>query len=848
MGTSDNKHRGPTPVGGITTGVKPWIRQVLSMGCGLFVLLVITGSLGNLSRTLEATLAAGGLLATVLVLPRRPGPIPAWRLALSLGIMAASLPMAARGEPLGLLGAALFFFGFSLLAEGEGLGAITALLLTALLFACGRILLSYTPLLWHVQQGLAVIFSWFVGVGLRLGATALGLPILTSFALYAVSAFLLSISNPTVGRESQAGGPGRQRWRAALVLAGWLSGLVLAAVAFIWLQPPLGSWLLSHWPASASPSAVTGTLPTLTYMESLPLLFGFSWLVSALGSLALRPGPLPLIPATGTRSWTIAGLGLLALATAILTLDPPTHPRRGTILVHDTGHLDWGRPVFGQYGPHSGGTFGLLPDYLQAYGYEMQAGSLTAENLETAQAVVLINLPANLSEEEKDRLLRFVEAGGGLIIWGEHTGVGRIREPINDLLGRLPGVPLQLRFDSAVPVRQGWAEGLTLRPHPALYAVRDPVDLVIAVGASLQVKAPRGFSAPWAQPIIVGRFGHSDQGDASNQARNYVGDMRYNPGERLGDVVLAAEVQHGLGRIVVVGDTTPLGSVNLMTTMPFHARLLDWVTSERPAGWDLLLRNGWLAALLFAAAAACLARGRSMLTLAGAALVMALVLILNRHLNTAGDPLPASGIAYVDVSHQERFDRLLWEDTSIGGLGYNLVRNDTLPLLLREIDARALAVADLLVIIAPGQPFSAREAEIIARWVEDGGRLLVSVGSEEQEGSQELLAAFGLSVGHIPLGPVEVVRDMAASRTTGLVRFHEAWPVNAGQETSQTIVEGYGYPLAVYQPWGQGGVALIGDSGFLLGATLEGQSTYQEGNILLLQDILQTYLRVGAAP
>jgi hypothetical protein len=378
---------------------------------------------------------------------------------------------------------------------------------------------------------------------------------------------------------------------------------------------------------------------------------------------------------------------------------------------------------------------------------------------------------------------------------------------------------------------------LALRPHPALYDVQHPIDLVIAVGASLDIKPP-------ARPLVVGRFGHSDQGDATNQALNYVGDMRYRPGERLGDLVLAAEVQYGQGRIVVLGDTTPLGGVNLMTNMPVHARLLDWVTAEPPGRLASLLGAGWLAVPLFVASGLCLFGARSRLALMGAALVLGLSLVLTGLANShwSAPPLPVGPIAYVDISHQERFDRMLWEETSIGGLDYNLVRNGSVPLLLRDLQADALAKAELLVVIAPGQPFSRQEVEMIRRWVMGGGRLLISVGFEESEASDNLLAAFGLAVERIPLGPVEVQRD------TGMVRFHEAWPVRASHEGAETIIEGYSYPLAVYQPWGQGGVLLVGDSGFLLGGTLEGEAGYQEGNILLLRDMLQGYLETGGQP
>jgi hypothetical protein len=826
-----------------------WIRQALLVGLGLLALALITGSLGNLSRTLNGVLAVSALLGLVLLWPRRTERTPPVRLALAAAIAAGSLFFIARGEPLGLLGAVLFFFALTLLPLRDKASA-TVLLLTSLFFALFRLLTAYVPVLWHLEQKLAITSSWFVGNGLMLGPTALGVPLFFLFLCYALSRFLATVFPWPTARGDVTPAPPERRWpRAVLVLSIWLLGLVLAVAAYVWLQPTLALLFLAHWPAPPTPSLTPPLPPTLTYLESQLLLFLLLWLVSAFAGPALHPRPLPLVPPRQARGWAMMGLGLLALATLVLTLEPPLQPQRGTILFYDTGHLDWKLPTFGQYGPHSGGDFGLWPGYLAAYGYEARAGQLTDENLRGARAVVIINPPDLLPGDQRERLLSFVDHGGGLIIVGEHTGVGRIREPINDLLAQLFGVPISLEFDSAVPTRLGWTEGLTFPPHPVTASAPDPMDLVIAVGASLQIDPP-------VRPLVVGRFGHSDIGDVTNRAMNYVGDMRYNPGERLGDVVLMAEAQYGQGRIVVLGDTTPLGSVNLMTSMPFHARLLDWVVSPQPAGRHALLRNGWLAVLLLLVAGVCLALGRSRVTVAGAALAMGLTLLLTTRLNTARiTPLIPSGpIAYIDVSHQERLDRMLWQETSVGGLNYNLVRNGALPLLLREIDAEALAGADLLVVIAPGGRFSAKEIDTVTHWVEAGGRLLVATGWEESEASQALLAPFGLEVDHIPLGPVEVARG------TGLVRFHEAWPVSSRSAEAETLLEAYGYPLIVYQPWGevdpqrgqQGGVILIGDSRFLLGGTLEGEDTYSEGNILLLRDIMQDYLgfadQSGEAP
>jgi hypothetical protein len=564
------------------------------------------------------------------------------------------------------------------------------------------------------------------------------------------------------------------------------------------------------------------------------LLFVLLWLATAIAGW--RPGPLAAGWPLRRRAlgWGLAGLVLLCAAVLVLGLDPGYTPRRGVVLFYDAGQLDWGRPEYGRYGARSGGTYGLWPDYLSLYGYEFRAGELSAENLAAARVVMLVNLQQALPAEEKARLLSWVEAGGGLVIWGEHTGFGTIREPLNDLLTALPGAPLRLRFDSAVPVRQGWAEGLDLLPHPALRGVADPLDLVIAVGASFDV-------APPARPLIVGRFGHSDWGDPDNAMRNYVGDMRPNPDERLGDVVLAAEVRHGAGRIVVMGDTTPLGSVNLMTTMPFHARLLDWVAGEA-AGWTPVLTGGLLGAVLLLAALVLVWRGRSRLALAAAALVLGLGLAGLDAWNEArsAPPLPAGPIAYVDAAHHGRFDRLLWEDTSTGGLAYNLSRAGLVPLLLRDLDAEALAGADLLVVVAPEQEYRQGEIDAVADWVEVGGQLLVTVGSEEAVASQALLARFGLSVGHVPLGPASV------ERAAGTVRFHEAWPVAAADGVpAETVVEAYGYPVVLYRAWGAGGVALVGDSEFLLGPNLEAETQYTEGNILLLRDLLHEWMAMA---
>ncbi len=49
-----------------------------------------------------------------------------------------------------------------------------------------------------------------------------------------------------------------------------------------------------------------------------------------------------------------------------------------------------------------------------------------------------------------------------------------------------------------------------------------------------------------------------------------------------------------------------------MTSMPFHARLLDWVTAEAPEGTSALLGSTWLVGLLLFLASVCLVVQRAL--------------------------------------------------------------------------------------------------------------------------------------------------------------------------------------------------------------------------------------------
>ena len=73
-----------------------------------------------------------------------------------------------------------------------------------------------------------------------------------------------------------------------------------------------------------------------------------------------------------------------------------------------------------------------------------------------------------------------------------------------------------------------------------------------------------------ARPVIVARHGFSDRGNQNNADRAFLGNRRYDRGERLGDIVLAADAKQGQGAVLVFGDTSPFQNLPI----PFHWRFV----------------------------------------------------------------------------------------------------------------------------------------------------------------------------------------------------------------------------------------------------------------------------------
>lgn len=689
-------------------------------------------------------------------------------------------------------------FLFLLLRSKRDLyGAELRLFLTTLFFYT---LFHYVdfcfPLLFQGLNAIAIRYSELVtgwaGNPMRLGSSALGMKI-------TISALCLSVA-------STLSNPGRRNTIFSLAAP------FLANFLFLVLQKPLSTvvrFLIKS----------TEIVPFHTHVVLILFSVTMAWPFIQKGLSKRR------YEKTFARTAIFNGItgGVLVFAALFLLMIAPLGELRpGAILFIDRG-TDFQVPVYGKlYGKNGPGMFGILPYYLKMRGFHTKIvrEKVTGSMLSNASALVIFNPSTGFSEKERDQIKRFVEEGGALLVAGDHTDVNGVMKPLNDLLAPFH---IQLNFDTALPLKSGWAESLTLWNHPVTAGLSSYHETGVWVGASLKLSYP-------AIPLIAGKLGWADTGNYMNGKRAYLGDYIRSKDEPLGDVVLAAESRLKKGTVIVFGDTSTFQNGIIPETSPFIDRIILSLLSQQPGFQQKIF--------LFATA---------LLFLAGLFLifpvyrdpwicvVMLFAIPLSATVTSFVNsrfvhPLPFAKEAFyrpawIDTSHIPKITPLASADESVWGITLNLMRNRMIPLYLKKMDASLLSTGALLFMLSPTKKISEPETRLLEDYMKRGGVIVWAVGWEEGGASADFLKRYRLSLDAVPLGPCE------ASLEQMNIRFVDAWPIVAKEKNARILVKKWTYPVVVFQPVGKGGLLLIGDSEFLLSQNLESYKTFNINNI-----------------
>jgi hypothetical protein len=387
---------------------------------------------------------------------------------------------------------------------------------------------------------------------------------------------------------------------------------------------------------------------------------------------------------------------------------------------------------------------------------------------------------------------------------------------------------IRIRNDTAVALNYKWEQSYAALAHPATTGVDgEPNQLGLMRGSSLDVRWP-------ARPILIGQWGWSDPG--SDAVMNL--GSSYETGERLGDLVLAAEQRVGQGTVVVLADSYGLKNEGLAGAYPFTARLLGylaWRPSNPQSAWRQILG---LAACLALVGLIIRRPQPSQLALVaavlGASLAFATDVSSSHSRILPGSPKgkPLRTLAYIDAAHTGAYSSVDWTYDDTVGLRLNLMRSGYLPLLLSEFSAEALQRAGMLITIAPAREYSPEERQIVREFVDRGGTFICMAGAEHARPINPLLADFGFRVplSPLPVGDSSEPLPMGDLRGAYLsspdyradVLIFAGWPIEFPRPNASFVVGGWeGLPVIACVKVGEGRVVVIGDSAFASNKNLE---------------------------
>jgi hypothetical protein len=802
---------------------------VIAVLAGMAAAWVAVGSVGLLAHPLQRALTT--LLLGIAVVAQRPlpglrvkaGP-PLFLLTLVAAIYMITLPLASAN----VMAATIIVAFLAFASSGQRRSTFLATAAALAVFGLYRFAVTAVPWLWlaadRVGKSLGDAAGAITGGPLWIGATFAGLDFLVLAGVF-WALYLPHTASPRLRRALYGFAAILLGHFAYLILLSYVPALLNAAgpVPAAGTSEPKTLRLLHQ--------AVPWNLPVVACAVHLLMVAAMlrwsAWAGEGANSLPARPGRETKLD---TRSWTRIGAGATLLVAVLLPVIAILYPgpvrlTGKKIVFYEKGFLNWLKPVHDSYGRLSSGMYGMLPVFLENLGAKsLISPDLSEADLKDADVLVLLFPDDPWQEGQLQRIQDFARRGGSLLVCGEHTT--RDKDGSNRFNEVLAPTALQVRFDSATFAVGGWLHSYEALSHPMTAGVHDDQNQFgVVIGASVEARWP-------ARPILVGRWGWADPGDEAS-SRAMMGNEKYDAGERLGDLILAAEQPLGKGRMVAFGDTSGLTNAINVSSYVFTSRLFAYLADGARA------HPAWrqIAALLATLCLVALLGWRPdtwKTSLAAIGLTVSLAACTAA--NYAGANLLPDGrshnpnnLAYIDSSHLEAYSSESWRPDGIGGLALTLMRNGYLTLALPELTPERLARAGLLISIAPSRAFSLSETEAVKAFVNNGGTFIVTVGYEEAGPSRPLLKAFGLRVGMPgsetlepePFGHFKSPY-METDGKRVYVRFHAAWPVACSDPNAHVFAYGRdNRPVMVMRRFGKGIVLLVGDTCFAMNKNLE---------------------------
>ena len=478
------------------------------------------------------------------------------------------------------------------------------------------------------------------------------------------------------------------------------------------------------------------------------MLVSLTPMIIFLPRMQINSGPI----AAGFSAWARPAALLSCMAfTALWTAYEPAGARKPGRVLFDDAHGPW-EPTRVEFNTENYGRkytytysefFRLLEfDYDVA---RLEQGVFDDTLLKEVDVLIIKTPTTRYQPDEIDAMERFVRAGGGLFVIGDHTNLFGMTEALNEVTERFD---IRFRDDDTFDVVSGapskWRKSLWPQ-HPISAAVSE---FEFETSSSIMLEG-----SGWA-PILGYGLG-SEPADYNNPG--FFGDIRIQSDEDFGFFLQHVVKSFGNGRVAVFSDSTTLSNFSLF--FPGRRELalatVEYLNHEAsPLQW-----TRWVFAVVaFASLALLLALPRQRPWYVETSAMFA-GFLLGAGVASAASmrlELPAlpddTQVVYIhrDSSHA-RFPSILVDANSEDFDGFDTFvmasqRLGYVPVVGDDL-LQAFTRADIVILLHATANFTEEQRTAAIRFVTNGGAIFVADDLfKSGEATNEVLAGFGLSV------------------------------------------------------------------------------------------------------
>lgn len=668
-----------------------------------------------------------------------------------------------------------------------------------LVVGLANVILS-TSIGFQIEEGIAAMVSGvaglFVGPGIDLG------PVFGGARPMLLAALLLA----------SFGQAGWRRW--TLVLSGVFA---LTVVASILVEAMAAQFTFG------SKGGGSGIYPVLAAQ--------LSWLPMLVFVLSV-----PLVMRLVRESQRVPHrlIGTLAVAAGLCVFASlPPAPLRAVehVVFYRPGFSNWetADPELSTAGPYSTGMMGTLPSFARSLGATAElVDEIRDEDLEDCDVLVLINQDEPLLEGTPERIQKWVEAGGHVVVVGDHTF---IRE--NDETGEWEAFINQPLAGTGIRFPNNSGDHLTVAFKDATVTTGMLRRLDCVEGNPYSPIIGAGLDVQWpARPIVIGRFGFSDEGIIpSGEEDQAIGDLIWNRGERLGGLVLLAEQQVGDGRVTAVGDTTGFHNIGRTNAWQAVGQLMLGHGRDG-SSWLWMLSAGALVALGVLSF-----RGKAPDPLASVGVLAGLATFGNLAPDSLPIQNPREPLMVMDLAVAPHGRTGDWSKEGYLTQISNAARSDMLPINMDTAQHGIPAGTKTILLSRPRvDPGEAWRAELM-QFVHDGGHLIIASAYEPDNVLDDLFTEIGCRIEPRVIGPQSA--SIEAGGRTYRIRLQETWNLRLERGEWRRIVYGEDSLSLATRAFGSGRVTVTTDQTFLQNWHLENEEKIYQDNLRYMMSLLR---------